>query len=52
MKKTLGSVSLSLAAILLLGWMLATPLGEINPSQSAPIVADGTNPVPPTPWSA
>jgi len=51
MKKTFGSISLSLGVLMLLGWMLATPLREINPLQSAPIVADGTQPAPPTPWA-
>ena len=52
MKKTLGSITLSLAVLTLLGWMLATPCGEINRMQKAPIVADGNQPVPPTPWAA
>ena len=52
MKKTLGSISLSVAVVLLLGWMLATPVREINRVQHGPIVADGNPPVPPTPWAA
>jgi hypothetical protein len=50
MKKTIGIVSLSLAVLLLFGWMLATPLVEINPLHTNPAVADGTPPMPPPPY--
>lgn len=52
MKKTISFLSLSIAGLLLLGWMLATPLVEINPLQSNPAVADGTPPQPPPPYNA
>jgi hypothetical protein len=52
MNRTLGFLSLSLAAFLLLAGMLATPLVEINHLHAVPVVADGTTPVPPPPFSA
>jgi len=52
MRKTLGSLSLSLVVVLLLGWMLATPVHEINRLHAAPVVADGGPPMPPPPWAA
>jgi len=51
MKKILSLVSLSVAALLLGGWMLATPQHEINRLNSTLIVADGGQPAPPPPWA-
>jgi len=50
MKKTVSLVSLSIAALLLFGWMLATPILQINPVHVNPAVADGTPPQPPPPY--
>ncbi len=50
MKKTITLVSLSVAVLLVFGWMLATPLLEINLTHSAPLVADGGPPMPPPPY--
>ena len=50
MKKALSLVALSIAALLLFGWMLATPVVEINPAPSNPALADGTSPMPPPPY--
>ena len=52
MKKTISFVSLSIAGLLLFGWMLATPVLKINPAQTNPVVADGGQPMPPPPWAA
>jgi hypothetical protein len=52
MKKTISFLSLSIAGILLFGWMLATPLLECNQAESNTVVADGSAPVPPPPWAA
>ena len=51
MKKALGLVCLSVAVVLMLGWMLATPNFEINAVRGVPVVADGTSPTPPPPFS-
>jgi len=50
MKKPLSLIALSIAVALLFGWMLATPVFEINPAQSMPAVADGGAPMPPPPY--
>ena len=52
MKRTIGLLAVSIAAVLLLGWMLTTPLLEINPAPASPAVADGNPPVPPPPYAA
>ena len=52
MKNTISFLSLSVAGILLLGWMLATPQAEINHGNSNPVVADGGQQQPPPPYSA
>ena len=50
MKKTMALVSLSIAGLLLIAWMLTTPILQINPVNAAPAVADGTPPQPPPPY--
>ena len=51
MKRTLGLFCFLVAAVLLLGWMLATPATEINHARGVGAVADGTSPTPPPPFS-
>jgi len=51
MKRTIGLLSLSVAVVLLLGWMLTIPALQINAIHGVPIVADGTSPTPPAPFS-
>jgi len=48
--KTLGRSFVSVGVLLLLGWMLATPLLKINRPVDAPLVADGSPPPPPPPF--
>jgi len=49
--KTLGRSFLSVGVLLLLGWMLATPVLKINHPADAPLVADGSTPPPPPPFA-
>jgi hypothetical protein len=46
-----GILFLSFAVCLALGWMLATPLHEINSVGGLPTLADGGMPVPPPPFA-
>ncbi len=50
MKRTISLTTFCVAVLLIFGWMLATPLVEINPLHSSPAVADGTPPMPPPPY--
>lgn len=52
MRKSISFVSLSIAGILLFGWMLATPLCKSNLHGRNPVVADGSQGTPPPPYRA
>jgi len=51
MKRTIGFVFLSVIAVAFLVWMLTTPLLKINDLNVSPAVADGSQPMPPPPFS-
>ncbi|HKM89644.1 MAG TPA: hypothetical protein VJX29_03440 [Candidatus Acidoferrales bacterium] len=52
MKRIAGFVFLSLATVTFLAWMLTTPLIKINQVNATVAVADGSQPMPPPPFSA
>ncbi len=51
MKRITGFVFLSLATVAFLAWMLTTPLLKINRVNATIAVADGSQPMPPPPFS-